>query len=215
MPPGELEDMGERQVHLAYYKPADEHDLNLHNIQVKPSPQLTEDGSTSFDIDNLTAGTEYKVKASLSSAFPTHHTESKTFPTKPNKPTGLTVTPGDQQLELEWTKPAGGDEIAEYIVQWKSGTQTFQDATDAAIGDREALVLYVAGTTTFDTTISGLTNGIEYTVHVIAKNASGQATSDTATGTPDVLPEKPTIQSVVEGHTQLVVKLGRARQYRL
>ena len=42
-------------------------------------------------------------------------------------------------------------------------------------------------------------------MHVIAKNESGQAISDTATGTPDVLPDKPTIQSVVEGHTQLVV----------
>ena len=42
-------------------------------------------------------------------------------------------------------------------------------------------------------------------MHVIAKNESGQAISDTATGTPDVLPDKPTIQSVVEGHTQLAV----------
>ena len=202
LPAEEFEDMGERQIHLAYYETADEQDLNLHNIQVKPPSQLTEDGSTSFDLENLTAGTDYKVKASLASAFPTHHTESKPFATKPNKPTGLTVNPSDGQLEVSWTKPDGGDAINGYIVQWKSAIETFADAeTDG----RQETVAHVPGTTIYDTTISGLLNGTEYTVHVIAKNESGQATSDTVTGTPDVLPGKPTIQSVVEGHTQLVV----------
>ena len=190
LPAEEFEDMGERQIHLAYYETADEQDLNLHNIQVKPPSQLTEDGSTSFDLENLTAGTDYKVKASLASAFPTHHTESKPFATKPNKPTGLTVNPSDGQLEVSWLKPNGGDAIDKYIVQWKSGSETFADAeTDG----RQETVTHVPGTTTYETTIPSLDNGTEYTVQVIAKNESGEAISDTATGTPDVLPDKPTI----------------------
>ena len=121
---------------------------------------------------------------------------TETFPTKPGKPTGLTVDPGDERLEVSWTKPTGGDEIAWYNMQWKSGSETFEDAvTD----DREETVFST------ETTIPNLTNGTEYTVRVLAVNESGQAISETATGTPDVLPEKPTIQSVVEGHTQLVV----------
>ena len=203
--PEDERDHGERNVHLVYYKTADEQDPYQPTTQEEPPSQETVGYTTTFTLSNLTAGTEYKLKASLSSNFPTHQTERRAFATKPDKPTGLTVTPGNEQLELSWTKPAGGDEIAEYIVQWKSGTQTFQDATDDAIGDREALVPHLSGTTTFDTTISGLTNGTEYTVHVIAKNESGQATSDTVTGTPDALPDAPTVQRVDAGNTKLTV----------
>ena len=188
-------------VYYRYFKTADTDDSNLHvtgNANTVTDPVV-------FNLPSLTAGTEYIAEASLEPSFPTNRTEFDIFPTKLNKPTGLGVTPGDGQLELGWTKPAGGDAIDEYIVQWKSGTQTFQNAADEATDDREASVSHVPDTTTYDTTISGLLNGTEYTVHVIAKNDSGQATSDTATGTPDVLPDKPTIQSVVEGHTQLAV----------
>ena len=195
-------------IHLVAYKTADEYDPDLNSKQVKPEPETTENSSTSFALSNLTPGTEYKVKASLMWSFPTHHTASKTFTTKlepPGKPTDLEVEPGDRQLEVSWDTPAAAGVADEYIVQWKSGSETFQNATDDVIDDREALVTYVPGTTTYETTIFGLINGTKYTLHVIAKNDSGQATSDTATGTPDVLPNKPTIQSVVEGHMQLVV----------
>ena len=188
-------------VYHRYYKTADADDSDLHvtgNANTVTDPIV-------FSLPSLTASTEYKMEASLQSYFPGTRSEFDVFPTKPNKPTGLTVTPGNEQLELEWTKPAGGDAIAEYIVQWKSGAQTFQNATEDAIDDREALVPHVPDTATFDTTIFGLDNGTLYTVHVIAKNESGQAASDREEGTPDVLPDKPTIQSVVEGHTQLEV----------
>ena len=206
--PADLQDEGERMIHLVAYKTADEYDPDLNSKQVKPEPETTENSSTSFALSNLTPGTEYKVKASLMWSFPTHHTASKTFTTKlepPGKPTDLEVEPGDRQLEVSWDTPAAAGVADEYIVQWKSGSETFQNATDDVIDDREALVTYVPGTTTYETTIFGLINGTKYTLHVIAKNDSGQATSDTATGTPDVLPNKPTIQSVVEGHMQLVV----------
>ena len=206
--PADLQDEGERMIHLVAYKTADEYDPDLNSKQVKPEPETTENSSTSFALSNLIPGTEYKVKASLMWSFPTHHTASELFTTKlepPGKPTELGVAPGDRQLEVSWDTPAAAGVADEYIVQWKSGSETFQNATDDVIDDREALVTYVPGTTTYETTIFGLINGTKYTLHVIAKNDSGQATSDTATGTPDVLPNKPTIQSVVEGHMQLVV----------
>ena len=203
--PSELQEMDERMIHLVYFKTAEEYDVDRNTKEVKPTPETTVDGSTSFDLEILSPGTHYKVEASLMSSFPTYQTASKTFTTKlnkPGKPTELEVAPGDRQLEVSWQAPDGGDAIDEYIVQWKSGGETFADAkTDG----RQETVAHGADTTTYDTTISGLLNGTEYTVHVIAKNESGQAISDTATGTPDVLPNKPTIQSVVEGHTQLVV----------
>ena len=95
--PDDERDHGERNVHLVYYKMVDEQDPYPPNIQVEPPSQETVDYTTTFDLSNLTSGTEYKVKASLSSAFPTHHTESATFTTKlepPGKPTDLEVEPG-------------------------------------------------------------------------------------------------------------------------
>ena len=203
--PSELQEMDERMIHLVYFKTAEEYDVDRNTKEVKPTPETTVDGSTSFDLEILSPGTHYKVEASLMSSFPTYQTASKTFMTKlepPGKPTDLEVAPGDRQLEVSWDTPAAGGVVDEYIVQWKSGSETFADAeTDG----RQDTVTHVSGTTTYETIISGLLNGTEYTVHVIAKNESDQAISDTATGTPDVLPDKPTIQSVVEGHTQLAV----------
>ena len=126
--PSDEQDHGERDVHLVYYKLADEQDPNLRNLQVTLPSQETDDFFTTFDLSNLTAGTDYKLKASLSSAFPTHHTESRTFTTKLGKPTELELAPGDRQLEVSWQAPDGGDAIDEYIVQWKSGSETFADA---------------------------------------------------------------------------------------
>ena len=150
----------------------------------------------------LTATTEYKVEASLKSGFPTNQSEFDVFPTKPNKPTGLTVTSDDEQLEVEWTKPVGGDAIDEYIVQWKSGSETFADAETE---NREQTVAHVSGTTTYDATIPGLENGTEYTLQVIAKNDSGQAISDTKTGIPATLPDAPKNLDVAPGSEKLAL----------
>ena len=186
-------------VYYQYFETADEGDLNL---QPTGGSEDTVNGPVIYNLSGLTAATEYKVEASLESGFPTNQSEFDIFPTKPNKPTGLTVTPGDRQLELEWTKPAGGDAIDEYIVQWKSGSETFADAETE---NREQTVAHVSGTTTYDATIPDLENGTEYTVHVIAKNESGQGTSDTKTGTPAGLPDAPDNLNVAPGHEKLTL----------
>ena len=185
-------------VYHRYYKTADADDSDLHvtgNANTVTDPIV-------FSLPSLTASTEYKMEASLQSYFPGTRSEFDVFPTKPNKPTGLSVIPGDEQLELEWIKPAGGDAIDEYIVQWQSGSETFGDAeTDG----REQTVAHVSGTTTYDATIPGLENGTEYTVHVIAKNDSGQAISDTKTGIPATLPDAPKNLDVAPGSEKLAL----------
>ena len=190
------------QTHIVYYryfKTADEGDLNL---QPTGGSEDTVNGPVIYDLSGLTAATEYKVEASLESGFPTNQSEFDIFPTKPNKPTGLTVTSDDEQLEVEWTKPVGGDAIGEYIVQWKSGSETFADAETE---NREQTVAHVSGTTTYDATIPGLENGTEYTLQVIAKNDSGQAISDTKTGIPATLPDAPKNLDVAPGSEKLAL----------
>ena len=186
-------------VYYQYFKTDDEDDPNLDPTS---GSQDTVDGPVVYNLSGLTAATEYKMEASLESDFPPNRSEFDIFPTKPNKPTGLTVTPGDTQLEVSWTKPTGGDAIDEYIVQWKSGSETFADAETE---NREQTVAHVSGTTTYDATIPDLENGTEYTVHVIAKNESGQATSDTKTGTPAGLPDAPDNLNVAPGHEKLTL----------
>ncbi len=196
LPAGELEKMGERQVHLVYYEAADENEL--HRQQVKPTPKTTVDGSTSFSLSNLTAATEYKVKASLSSAFPTYQTESGFFPTKPDKPTGVTLAPGDEKLDVSWTKPTGGDAINFYTVEWQAKADI-----DAGTGSPSFSSAIAVTETTYE--ITGLTNGTEYGVRVTASNNSGHADSDYAYATPAGLPSEPKNLSVTPGNKRLTL----------
>ena len=70
--------------------------------------------------------------------------------------TGVSVTSGNAQLVVNWTAV---DNATGYQVQWKSGGQNYNT------GDRQFTV--TSGSTTSHT-ITGLTNGTEYTVRVSA-----------------------------------------------
>ena len=189
-------------IHLRYYKTADKDaDPRTETTDSKP----TVAGPLAFNLGSLVASTSYMVDASTGVDYRPTYTKTDTFPTLPNSPVLDSVEIGDGQLKVSWTKPTGGDAIDEYIVQWKSGSQTFQDATDDVTDDREASVAHVFGTTAYHTTITGLENGTQHTVQVIAKNESGQATSNTATKIPAGLPSEPKNLSVSPGNQQLIL----------
>ena len=80
--------------------------------------------------------------------------------------TGVTVAAGNARLVVNWV--AVGNATG-YKVQWKSGTQSYNT------GNRQATI---TSGTTMNHTITGLTNGTEYTVRVTA----------TRTGANDGLP---------------------------
>ena len=88
--------------------------------------------------------------------------------------TGVTVDEGDAQLVVNWTAV---DNATGYTVQWKSGGQGYN--TDG----RQATV--TSGMTTSHT-ITGLTNGTEYSVQVSATRTDANAgqPSDEVNGTP-------------------------------
>ena len=83
------------------------------------------------------------------------------------------VTPGELSLVVSWTRVT---DATGYIVQWKSGTESF--------GTARQQVITSGGTTT--TTIPNLTAGTEYTVRVIAtrSGASNGQPSAGVMGTP-------------------------------
>ena len=95
----------------------------------------------------------------------------------PSAPTITGITSGDGQLSVAFTAPtsSGGASISDYTYSLDGGT-------------------YVsAGTTSSPLVISGLSNGVEYTVTLKAFNSAGDgSTSNGVSGTPEA-PSSPTI----------------------
>ena len=97
----------------------------------------------------------------------------------PTEPLNLTVTSGSQiqELDASWQVPSsnGGSAVTGYKVQWK-------DAADSWDTEADVSQATVTGTTH---TITGLTDGVEYTVRVMAVNDVGEGSpSAEASGTP-------------------------------
>jgi len=82
----------------------------------------------------------------------------------------LAVTPGTEELALQWDAVT---DATGYKVQWKSGTEDWDETSRQATPTGNSH------------TIQNLEGGLEYTVRVAATSASGDgAWSDEATGTP-------------------------------
>ena len=142
-------------------------------------------------------------------------------PGPPDAPQHLNVSPHDSgALDLYWEAPAsdGGSEIIGYRVQWKEAAASWD--TPADISETT-----VTGTTH---TITGLTDGVQYTVRVIAVNDLGDSDpSEEAAGTPREAgsPDPaqntpasgaPTITGTVEvGETLAAGHIGHRRRRRL
>ena len=108
----------------------------------------------------------------------------------PVAPRNFKVSPSESgEIVVSWEAPAGdgGSEVTGYRVQWKEATgswDTLDDVSEAA----------VTGTTH---TITGLTNGVEYALRVIATNSIGVgAPSAEATATPAAPTPTPETQPV-------------------
>ena len=115
--------------------------------------------------------------------------------TVPGVPGGLVVTVNDTgRLDLSWNAPDndGGSAIAGYKVQWKEAADSWDTPADVS-------ETTVAGTAH---TVSGLTDGVEYSFRVVAVNAVGDSTASAeGSGTPRET-TAPTVSSAsVDGAT--------------
>ena len=134
---------------------------------------------TTTTVTNLTNGTSYTFRLravnGVGDGFQT--VAGATPKAVPAKPTGLTATPGDRQVTLDWTDP--GDST---ITGWQYKQDTAGPWTDIPNSS--------ASTTSY--TVTGLTNGTAYGFRIRAANSSGQgAQSDEASATPNAPPGKP------------------------
>ena len=133
------------------------------------------DNTLAYTVTGLTNGTEYTFALRAENASGVGAASTVTAPTLPAAPTGLTAAlgSGGGEVALSWDDP-DNDTITGYQVSTDGGT-TFTDIPNSAHG----------GTNATGYTVTGLTNGTEYTFKLRAVNLSGAgAASLEATATP-------------------------------
>ena len=148
---------------------------------------------TTHEVTGLTPGREYtfRVRAENVKGGGEWSVERTATPMRvePGKP-GLSMAPGRASATATVSPPSdnGGAAVIDYLMQWKSGMQSFDAARQQTF-------------TSSTTTVTGLTPATEYTFRVQARNAIGSgAWSDEETATPT---------ADVPGTPTLVVTAGR------
>ncbi|MCY4580515.1 MAG: fibronectin type III domain-containing protein, partial [Chloroflexi bacterium] len=166
-------------------------------------------GSTAkFGLSSLSAGTRYEVEASVEAEYSPGKSHSVYFVTLPGQPTIDSVEEGDSQLTVEWSAPA---EAPAPLTGYTVKRQDYDEYTDydTTPPPTSTVVLHDVGADVTDYTITGLTNGKEYVIWVIAKNESydafGGTSSNEAYGTPMGLPGAPRNLGVAEGNAKLTL----------
>ena len=115
----------------------------------------------------------------------------------PGAPRAVRLEPGTTgELDVAWVQPEsdGGADITGYTVQWKEALDSWD--TEAVVS--EATITET--TTEVSYTITGLTDGTEYTVRIIATNSVGDGSaSDDESATPNASATgAPTISGTVQ-----------------
>jgi len=146
--------------------------------------------SLSCTITGLQNGTNYLVSVSAVTAgglSPASNTLAVTPATVPSAPSSLTATPGNARIYLTWTAPAfnGGAPLTGYQITAKN------------LGSTPITTNVGASTTSY--TLTGLQNGLEYSVTIVALNAMGSSPNLASPTTPTAGPGSPTSLTVTPG----------------
>ena len=119
--------------------------------------------------------------------------------TKPGVPGHLNAFPHDAgALDVYWEAPAsdGGSDITGYKVQWKESADSWDTAADVSEATASGTIH----------TIAGLTDGVEYSVRVLATNGVGDSPpSVEQTGTPRETKAPEMVRPRVDGATLKVL----------
>ena len=160
------------------------------------------DNASPYTITGLDNGSSYYVRVTARNFVgdgPASTLMSGTPSTTPGAPDITGVTPGDGSLMVAWNAPAdtGGANITGYTIEWKLSTAPSWTGADSA-PDPDNASPY---------TVTGLTNGNEYNVRVMAANMNGGGVwSSEESATPRApKPGAPTITSLTHGDRSLTV----------
>ena len=146
-----------------------------------------ETSSLACSVIGLTNGTSYFVTVVATNAIgdsPASASSSGTPSTIAGSPTDVTVTAGDATLTVTWVAPLsdGGNVITGYTV-----TAETEGVTP---------ITCVASASSYECVITGLVNGVTYSITVVTNNADGDSSpSGAVSGTPELpvtVPSSPT-----------------------
>ena len=156
---------------------------------------------TSYTFTGLTNGVEYSIsiRAHTAKGESAWHAFLLAIPKldPPGIPTVLTLVSGNTKLKVSWTAPDddGGSPLTGYNVQYRLATVTGVTWPSWPHTDTEV-----------STTITGLTNNLEYRVRVAAVSANGTSEYVYGTATPAVdVPGIPTAVAAAVADAQLQV----------
>ena len=196
---------GDQQLSVSFVPPSDDGGSLVSNYEysvddgvswVAVDPPST---SSPLTISGLENGTPYTVRLrALNSAGVGTASDSAvaTPMTTPGAPTGLALTPGDQQLSVSFVPPSddGGSPISNF---------------EYSVDDGVSWVVVDPPSTSSPLTISGLQDRTPYTVRLRAVNSVGEgAPSSSATATTIVAPGVPTGISITPGNQQVIVSFS-------
>ncbi|XP_076804781.1 fibronectin-like [Clavelina lepadiformis] len=142
-----------------------------YNVKWNPSGSTGSSTSvveTSTTISGLNASTIYNFTVTAVNyggrADPSDPAMFSTFPNQTNSPIlSRPSTNRTTQINVEWNKPSGGDDIVDYVVDW------WLSSSDGSITSSYV----VPGVATTAYIIEGLTPGETYDVTVKARNSAG------------------------------------------
>jgi hypothetical protein len=137
-------------------------------------------------VGGLTSGVAYTVNVSARNAagtgVPSNRSVAVTPLGAPGSPKVGATTKGDKAAVVRWAAPAsdGGSKVTGYVVRVWRGTKLVKTVNANATARR--------------LTVTGLTNGVTYTMSVSARNSKGVGTSSarSAAVTPGTATPKPT-----------------------
>jgi hypothetical protein len=156
---------GNTQIALSWLAPANEGSspviaYNLYRATAAGGPfaVIATPAGTTYTDTGLSNGQTYWYQVSaLNSIGEGNRTAAMAATpfTLPSVPTGLTASGGDGKIALSWTAPSDGGSAIDYYLVYQNGTE---------------LAVHPTGTSV---TITGLTNGWNYSFSVAAHNAAG------------------------------------------
>ena len=171
---------------------------------------IANDGTSDSDIADATASTYTLVAADAGKTIKVKvtftddggHEETLTsdattelIATVPGAPGNLSVSVNDtDKLDVSWDAPEsnGGSAVTGYRVQWKAAADSWDTPADVS-------ETTVTGTSH---TVTGLTDGVEYTFRVFAVNTVGDSSaSEDESGTPRETTAPTVLSATVDGAT--------------
>jgi len=191
---------GDRQVTVSWQAPVNDTGYPITEYVVTSTPEnqsvTATAPATSAVVTGLTNGRAYTftvVARTMVGDSPPATSGAETPIGPPGAPTGVTASPGNASVDLQWSPPAdnGGSPITAYLVTSipDGGTAMTTGATMA--------------------TVMGLVNATPYTFTVVARSAGGDSppSAPSAPVTPRAdLPGSPTIVGVTAGDRLVTVQ---------